>query len=240
MVEAMPVLYEVSERTYREFDRLLSGTCMHLSNKQIAPPLQQLMWLIGDKVVYSLHSLLFCGWDGQAGPIRREPRLTLEKFTASADGKHLANEPLEGKVKEDTRFKARVQRLFGSDVPPRQLFHLLDPYGNRMYDEEPIGGPSFDVCDPTEYMIDPSAGWRGVAGARWIARQRRFDASHLYARYSDEKLYPGAIDRLKKFEGWSDELTVNQAQAEIYSYLKLPTSCPKSQTGLVTEFFRKP
>ena len=239
-IESMKVGFDVVGMTRREMDRLTAEVGLHLSNNYIAPKLREILWVIADKLTYTLHPIVGVEeWDDEAGPVRRVPRVTLEPTCRNYEGEEVKNKPIPAKTwksKKESHLRKAVERLFnGGEEKP--VFHQRDAYEMLVYDEVPTGLPRFEVYDPLAYLIDPNCGWRGVAHAGFVATQRRLSAEKIFEMFRDDERVMG---QLKKFDGWSRKLCVSEAQVELNQYVKAISESEYINTGLVTDVYFRP
>lgn len=242
---SVPTDFVATRLTLCESDRIAAEVATGMANRFASPQIENRKGALTLKMSWEGHTLFFVSWDPTLGPKRQRPVLTdeakSEYFDRDEKGRRTVrvvkpNVLLEGQTVKRKRKLAGVIPAGEEDV---QAYQKSDRWGQLMFDEIPTGLPRIDVVGPMEYLIDPLA-TEGVADARWIARERRVDASYLYAEFGDRRKFPDAWKKLDKFKAWSKKLVLDSGEEYVRAKMKMETRSDMTTSAVLTEFYMKP
>ena len=217
---ALPLDFECSRMTTCDDDYTIAEYMSDLSKRFLSAELEQAKWIYMDKLVWEYRPVLKVEWDSTGGVLSQAPILTDDEFTKYKAGRVRNKKVGDGFWRRDE--------------------------GNNLMRTPPVptGIPRFCPLGPLDYLIDPACGHRGVRGARHFADQRIVDASEVFSEWANDSTELGKkaarILQNGGWGGWNANLTITQAESEIWALRGLRPSGTTQTKAVLTEAFFRP
>lgn len=217
----------------RESDRYIAEMLDLLNTIMISGERQKEYRILCDQMGFGAHSIMMVEWDPDGGrEVRTEEETDEKPTTGPARTLRVEKRPTKDLLNATMAAAGLAER----EMEDVTVYHKLDEYGRGLYKVRKTGAPKYTALGPTSFNIDQNAGPRGVRDARWIFAQKPITADRVFEMYAanDE-----VVARLKKWEGWGEDLCISPTDRMIRQLNDKPTTAPGGRVAVMLDLYMK-